>query len=533
MLRAVLSDGVIATFEYAKFIEQTRDAQVFRCGTRTRGIGEQKVTRQSATEAGSIENIDDITSLNASRLSEAIRDRDVSCVEVMQAYLDRIATYNHRYTAIVALRDQDTLIDEAKIADEELAAGSRCGWMHGMPHAVKDLADVRGIVNSSGSPLFRNRVSESDSIFVERIRANGAIFIGKTNVPEFGLGSQSYNDVYGTTGNAYDPGLTAGGSSGGAACALATHMLPVADGSDMMGSLRNPAAFNNVIGFRPTTGRVPRDSINHYLPQLASNGSMGRCVEDTIRLLQTISGHDQRDPNSLRDRLPSYEDMTRKPLTSFSIGWLADFNGYLATENGILTLCEQALDHIDGQGAHVEACDTRTDMAQLWETWMTLRQWTIAGVAEPLLNMPDWQKSLKPEMVWEIENGLRRTSKELFNATTGRTEWYDELSRLFEHYDILALPAAQVFPFDANLHWPKSIEGKEMDTYHRWMEVTIGASLAGCPTIALPAGFDEHNRPTGIQFLGRPGADTPLLQFALQYEAHTDYLKRRPEIKVA
>lgn len=260
----------------------------------------------------------------------------------MAAYLQRIKRYNPLYNAIVTMPTKAVLMEQASHADQALARGEYWGWMHGMPHAVKDLSNVRGMVTSMGSPLLAENVAPADDIFVERIRAAGAIFIGKTNVPEFGLGSQSYNAVYGTTLNAYDPTLTAGGSSGGAACALAAQMLPVADGSDMMGSLRNPAAFNNVVGFRPSQGRVPDADLDLFFGQLGVGGPMGRCVEDTVRLLATMSGYDRRAPLSLRDSL---EDLAAAPaLKQYRIGWMGDFDGYLATEPGLMALVQRQMD---------------------------------------------------------------------------------------------------------------------------------------------------------------------------------------------
>ena len=241
---------------------------------------------------------DEITRISASKLSQAIKSRDVSCVEVMQAYLERIHRYNPLYNAIVSLVDDSELLQQAESADKALLKGEYWGWMHGMPHAIKDLADAQGLVSTYGSPIFAQHVAMADSLPVARIRAQGAIFIGKTNTPEFGAGSQTYNPVFGTTRNAYNPHLTAGGSSGGAAVALAAELLPTADGSDMMGSLRNPAGFNNVIGFRPSQGRVPSPSDESplFYHQLATDGPMGRNTEDTIRLLCTMAGYDSRAP---------------------------------------------------------------------------------------------------------------------------------------------------------------------------------------------------------------------------------------------
>ena len=267
----------------------------------------------------------DLTELSASELSAAIRQQHVSCVEVMQAYLDRIHRYNPVYNAIVSMLDDDVLLAQAELADQALNNDKYWGWMHGMPHAIKNLADAEGLETTSGSPIFAGTIAEADDLHVARIRSQGAIFIGKTNTPEFGLGSQSYNPVHGATGSAYDPNLTAGGSSGGAACGMATHMLPIAEGSDMMGSLRNPGAFNNVIGFRPTQGRVPSvPRADIFYHQLSTNGPMGRNTEDTIRLLGTMAGYDPRSPLSLRGRIPTYDAFRKHDLTGYRIGWMGD-----------------------------------------------------------------------------------------------------------------------------------------------------------------------------------------------------------------
>lgn len=448
----------------------------------------------------------------------------------MAAYLQRIKRYNPLYNAIVTMPTKAVLMEQASHADQALARGEYWGWMHGMPHAVKDLSNVRGMVTSMGSPLLAENVAPADDIFVERIRAAGAIFIGKTNVPEFGLGSQSYNAVYGTTLNAYDPTLTAGGSSGGAACALAAQMLPVADGSDMMGSLRNPAAFNNVVGFRPSQGRVPDADLDLFFGQLGVGGPMGRCVEDTVRLLATMSGYDRRAPLSLRDSL---EDLAAAPaLKQYRIGWMGDFDGYLATEPGLMALVQRQMDALSDHGAVVENCLPAFELQRLWQCWLTLRQWMVAGGGiKPLYDNAETRQLLKPELIWEIESGLELSGLEVSQASQARSEWYLALETLFARYDVLALPSAQVFPFSAAQHWPDQINNTAMDTYHRWMEVTTAATLAGCPAVSLPAGFDAAGRPMGIQFIGPAGEDSRTLAFALAYEASTDYLLTRPELR--
>jgi amidase len=481
---------------------------------------------RSATAALS----DEPTALSASELSLAIKRRKVSCVEVMQSYLSRIERYNPVYNAIVSMLDPDDLLGQAALADRALDKGEYRGWLHGMPHAVKDLADAEGLETSYGSPIFAGTIADADELFVSRIRNQGAIFIGKTNTPEFGYGSQSYNPVHGTTRNAYDPDLTAGGSSGGAAVGLATSMLPAADGSDMMGSLRNPAAFNNVIGFRPSRGRVPEHpSSDLYYQQLAVTGPMGRNVEDTIRLLGTMAGYDARFPLSLRDSIPPYEQFKAKALEGLMIGWMRDYDGYLETEPGVLELCEQSLGLLSAHGAMVELCMPEYDMPRLWQTWLTLRHWS-AGWARPLYDDPETRKLLKPEIIFEVEGSIDMPASRVSAAGIARADWYRALYKLFRRYDMLVLPSAQVFPFAADIHWPKTINDKEMDTYHRWMEVVIGATLAGLPVVNLPAGFDQKGRPMGMQFIGRSGEDVNVLEFARAYEAVTDYLSRRPDL---
>lgn len=475
----------------------------------------------------------DITSLSASQLSQAIRAGNISCVEVMQAYLQRIHRYNPVYNALVSLLDDGVLLAKAQLADTALARGDYWGWMHGMPFAVKDLADAKGLETSRGSKIFAGTVAEEDSLHIARIRAEGAIFIGKTNVPEFGLGSHSYNAVHGTTVNAYNPELAAGGSSGGAGVGLATHLLPSADGSDMMGSLRNPAGFNNVIGFRPSQGRVPSvPSDDLYYHQLSTNGPMGRTVEDTIRLLHTMSSYDVRFPLSLRDVLPPFEAYQMTELAGLRIGWLGDFAGYLATEPGLLDVCEQALSQLTTQGAIVEPCLPAFDLHRLWQTWLTLRHWALYAKRD-LYEDPAKRALLKPEIVWEIESSFSLTVDQIAAATLGRADWYRAVEGLFAEYDLLALPSAQVFPFPAGEHWPKQINGRTMDTYHRWMEVTIMGTLAGLPVVCVPAGFDKQGRPIGIQFMGRAGQDQAVLEFAMAYESVTNYLARRPNAQSA
>ena len=458
----------------------------------------------------------DITELSASQLSAAIRSRQASCLEVMQAYLQRIERYNPVYNAIVNLAEQDGLLDQARRADVALDRGEYWGWMHGMPHAIKDLAPVKGMIHTSGSPMFANRIAEEDSPLVAKIRKQGAIFIGKTNTPEFGLGSQSYNLVFGATGSAYNPKLTSGGSSGGAACGLGTNMLPAAEGGDMMGSLRNPGAFNNVIGFRPSTTVVMTDG-DAKDRLLWTSGPMGRDTRDTIRLLQTLAID------------PVYDNINPLELKNIKLGWMGNLDNYLPMESGILELCEANLASIEKAGAHVEPIQAKFTMSDLWQSWTTLRHATRSNMME-YYDDEATRALLKPELIWEIEQSLTLREKDIAQGNLIRANWNTELDRLFGEFDFLVLPSAQVFPFSKEIHWPKEINGKAMDTYHRWMEVVILGSLGGIPIVNVPVGFDAQGRPMGMQVMGKFGDDKKVLEFALAYEKITNHLSQKPKL---
>ncbi len=477
------------------------------------------------------ESLSDIVNLSAVELSDAIKGKAVSCVEVMKAYLAQIDRVNPAFNAIVSLRDRDELLFEAAQKDSELAEGIYHGWMHGFPHAVKDLAETKGIPTTMGSPLLANQITAHDAIFVERLKKAGAIIIGKTNTPEFGLGSQTYNNVFGTTCNAYNPKLCAGGSSGGAAVALATRMLPVADGSDTMGSLRNPAAYNNIIGFRPSFGRVPSGPTTEiFLRQLGCEGPMGRTVRDTAMLLSTMAGFDARIPLSIKEDPLQFAGSLQADMKDRKIAWLGDFRGYLPMEPGILEMCRSSLKHFEGLGCIVEPVTIDYPMEKLWQTWLTLRHWLIAGIAGPLYDNIEFRNKIKPEAVWEVEGGLTLGALDVYNASVDRSAWYQTVATLFSEYDYLMLPSAQVFPFDAGIHWPKEVAGKTMDTYHRWMEITIPGTLSGCPIVNVPVGFNDQGLPMGMQIIGPAAQDLKVLQMAYVYEQASGWTKEVPPI---
>ncbi|TDP72632.1 amidase [Roseateles toxinivorans] len=472
-----------------------------------------------------------ITDLTAHALSAAIRSRQVSCREVMQATLARIAAVNPLHNAIVSLRDADTLLREADGCDAVLASGQPVGWMHGLPQAIKDIAQTAGLRTTSGSPLLRDFVPAQDGLMVQRMRAAGCIIIGKTNTPEFGLGSHTFNEVFGLTRNAYDPSKSAGGSSGGAAVALATRMVSVADGSDFMGSLRNPAGWNNVFGFRPSQGRVPAWPANDvWVTQLSTEGPMARTVQDLALLLDTQSGYDPRVPLSLPDHPSFAAALDGFEPKAARIGWLGDLGRYLPMEPGVLDVCEQALRRLTECGCTVDTI-AKPGFApeQVWQTWLVWRRWLVAARLAPHLANPANRALIKPEALWEHDQAADLSGAQTLAASAQRSAFYQQMLALFEQHDVLALPSAQVWPFDAEQRWPTQIAGRQMDTYHRWMEVVIYATLAGLPCISVPAGFSASGLPMGLQLIGRPRGDLALLQLARAYEnAAQDVLSVRP-----
>ncbi|WP_416426908.1 amidase [Pseudomonas sp. App30] len=473
--------------------------------------------------------VNELVLLPAHELAERIRLRQVSCREVMQAYLAHIERFNPLVNALVSLQPAERLLAQADERDAQLAQGVYLGWMHGLPHAIKDLSLTQGIATTLGSPLYRDFIPERDGIMVARIKAAGAIIIGKTNTPEFGLGSQSYNPLFGATGCAFDPSKTAGGSSGGAAAALALHLVPVADGSDMMGSLRNPAAFNNIIGFRPSQGRVPfDDAADLFFDQLGYEGPMGRTVRDTALLLSVQAGHDPRAPLSLAGDGSEFAAPLARDFKGTRLGWLGDFGGYLPMEHGVTALCEKALGDFQALGCSVEHADLGFSPERLWDCWRTLRHWTVAGSLGKAYQDPAKRAQLKPEAQWEVENGLALSASAVHQAGVTRTDWYRAINALFERYDYLLLPSAQVFPFDKRQHWPAEVAGRSMDTYHRWMEVVIPGTLSGCPVANVQVGFNPQGLPMGMQIIGRHQADFAVLQLAHAYEQASRWFARVP-----
>ncbi|WP_158968007.1 amidase [Chachezhania sediminis] len=463
-----------------------------------------------------------LTSSSAADLLGSLHSGSLSAVELMRATLARIDAVNPATNAIVGLRDRDALLAEASEADT-VSVEDR-GPLHGLPIAVKDLVQVAGILSTNGSPIFANHVPAKDDILAARLRAAGAILIGKTNVPEFGLGSHTFNPVYGATRNPYDLSRTCGGSSGGAAVALATGMLALADGSDMMGSLRNPAAWNNVYGFRPSFGKVPSEPLGDtFLKMMSTLGPMGRSPADIGLLLDVISGPDPRQPHGMPFE-PAHP-VKAAALDGLRVGWLGDWGGAFPCEPGILELCQNALGVLAENGATVEPVAPPFSADAMWDSWITLRSFLTGGGLAPLLERGI---EMKDSAMWEIGRYQSMTAEQVYAASVTRSAWFECAARLFDTYDVLVLPTAQAWPFDIDLPWPTEIAGRKMDTYHRWMQVTIPASLIGLPALSVPAGFGPEGLPMGMQLIGRHGNDGRILSVGQAYHEATEWPQMRP-----
>ena len=459
----------------------------------------------------------ELTALSARELSAKLKARDISAVDLMRATLDRIAAVNGTVNAIVSLRDEDALMAEAANADQT----PRKGWLHGIPHAMKEPVDVQGLPTTWGSPLLTGTVAGADDLMTRRIKDAGAIIIGKTNMPEFGLGSHTFNPVYGSTLNPYDRTVSCGGSSGGAAVALATRMLPLADGSDVMGSLRNPAAWNNVYGMRPTHGLVPAEPAGDmFLHQLFTAGPMARDPTDLARLLETQAGPDPRTPQG---RVFDAASIHKSDMSGKRIGWLGDWGGAYPYEPGISEICTSGLEVFERLGAIVEPVAAPFPAERIWEAWINLRAWSNVARLKPMIDDPAKRDQIKASAQWEVERGLRLDVMDLDRAAVDASDWYRCAAGLFSRFDALVLPTAQVWPFPHEIEYPTEIAGRAMDTYHRWMEVVIPVSLIGLPSISLPVGFGDRGLPMGMQLFGPRWSDGRLLSMVEAYHQATDW----------
>ena len=483
----------------------------------------------AASRSGAAPQTSELMGLEARALVKLIRTRQVSCVEAMQACLRQIDASNGKFNAVVSMGEPEELLRAARAKDTELASGAAVGPLFGLPHAVKDLAPLKGFrFTVGGSPLFRDRIATQDNLPTERLRAAGVIFIGKTNAPEFGLGSHTYNRVFGPTHNAYDPSRSAGGSSGGAAVALALRMLPLADGSDYGGSLRNPAGWNNVCGFRTSFGRVPLDGADAWLPSMGVAGPMARTVSDLAMLLSVQAGYDPRAPLSMESSGVRFAGSLKADLRGKRVGWLGDFGGTVTSEPEVLAVCRASLGRFEAIGCKVGEALPAFDIERAWQAFMTLRAWQSAAPLAELARDPAKRAQLNPQALFELNLASRLSASDIQAASAVRTGWSAAFRRLFEQFDVLVAPTAQLFPFDIAQPWPTEIAGKQMRTYHEWMKGVCLVTLAGTPSLAVPAGFSHTGLPIGLQIIAPNHEEMTSLQFGAAYEAAEPLWRMRP-----
>ena len=460
----------------------------------------------------------------ARELAESIRSRQVSAREVMAAFLGQIARLNPALNAIVAKLDDQSCLALADAADRALASGRPVGPLHGLPIAFKDLEAAVGFPCTKGSPIFKQVTPAEDSVIVERLRQAGAIPIGKTNVPEFGMGSHTYNRVYGTTVNPYDRTKSAGGSSGGAGAAIAAGMLPLADGGDLGGSLRNPANFNNIVALRPTVGLVPIAPTPMPLVGVSVKGPMARSVADAAFMLSVMAGADGRDPQSY----PSNPQLFTLPLdrdwSGTRVAWSPDLGG-LPLDPRVRAVLEAQRQTFEQLGCIVE--EATPDFSGVDEIFLTLRSWANWNTHGALL--AEHRSAIKPEAIWDIEAGARLSGEDVARAIVKHGALLERMRVFQEKYEFLVCAVNQVPPFDASLDWPKSIEGVAMENYVAWMKSAYWISTTCRPAISVPAGFTPEGLPVGIQIVGRHRDDLGVLRMGHAFEQATGVGKRRPE----
>ena len=466
----------------------------------------------------------ELVARSAVELADALQRRELGAEELCHAYLARIDALNPVVNAIPTLVPEDAL-RHARALDAAPVSQRAAQPLFGLPIAIKDLVLTKGIRTTFGSPLYADHVPVADELFVERLKAAGAIIVGKTNTPEFGAGSQTFNPVFGATRNPYDLARTCGGSSGGAAAALACDMLPLADGSDLGGSLRNPASFCNVVGFRPSPGRVP-----NWPKQLSSepwsvSGPMARNVADCALLLSVMAGPDPRVPISLGEPGAAFRVPLERDFRGVRIAWSPDLGGF-PVDHAVTTVLERALPGFTDLGATLAtATPDLSDAADIFSTFRAFMFRLKLG--------EDYARAaekMKETVRWNVEQGLRLSVDDLARASIAHSALLERVAAFFDDYDFLICPAAQVPPFPIEQEWVSSINGVELPTYLDWMGVCWAITVTGCPAISVPAGFTDDGLPVGVQIVGRRWADLAVLQLARAFETATGHGLRKPRI---
>jgi amidase len=466
----------------------------------------------------------DICFMSAVEMARLIRTKQMSAREALAAHLKQIERVNPKVNAIVTLVPEMAAADAAK-ADEVQARKEVLGPLHGLPVAHKDLMETRGIRTTFGSPLYKDYIPTEDDLVVERIRRAGAITIGKTNTPEFGAGSQTFNTVFGATYNPYDLTKTCGGSSGGAAVALACGLVPVADGSDTGGSLRNPAAFCNVVGFRPSIGRVPNPKAAFAWSTLSTSGCLGRSVADLALVLSTIAGPDSRAPLSINEPGDRFARPLDRNFKGVRVAWFKDLGG-VPFDPRVRTVVDGHRKTFESLGCIVEQAEP--DFAPAEIAFRILRAWNSANAHAALLRQhPD---AFKDTLKSEIEEGLRLTGVDLAQAETAHGQLWRRFQAFLENYEYFILPTTQLPAFDVTTPYPTEIAGVQFDHYIDWMKSCWYISTTGNPAASIPGGFTPEGLPVGLQIVGRNQEDFSVLQMAHAFEQATGFGKKRPVI---
>jgi amidase len=465
--------------------------------------------------------------LRAGELLDLMRSGELSSVEVVGAHLERIAELNPALNAIVTLAAEQA-IEQARLADRVRAADpAALGLLHGLPIGVKDLIDTAGMRTTYGSPIFREHVPSKDAAIVSRLKDAGAIVVGKTNTPEFGAGSHTFNAVFGVTRNPYELTRSAGGSSGGSASALASGMLALADGTDLGGSLRNPASFCNVVGLRPSPGRVSTLPTSDLWDPMSVSGPMGRCVADVALALDVIAGADQRYPLTLGEEDPgrSFRAALGHDVKSLRVAWSTDLGG-LPVEAEVLQVLERQRAVFEDLGCIVE--DAEPDLSDADEVFDVLR--ALAFVVSHHQKLIEHRELLKDTVVWNIEQGLNLTPQRIAAAVGARSAIVARALKFFERFDALVAPVSQVLPFPVEVDWVREIEGEPMENYVAWQRTCSRVTVTAHPAVGVPGGFTAGGLPVGLQIVGRYRGERDLLRLAQAFESATGFGLRRPPL---
>jgi len=471
----------------------------------------------------------EIEQMTATEIVAAIRRRTVSSREMTEAHLERIAAVNPAINAVVTL-DADAALAAADAADRLAASGADLPLLHGLPMTHKDTHDVAGMRSTQGSPIFADHVPTADAPIVAGLKAAGVVSTGKTNVPEFAAGSHTFNPVFGTTTNPYDPSRSAGGSSGGVAAAIAAGIQPLGDGSDMGGSLRIPASFCNVVGFRPSYGVVPMPAAGNDWAWLGRTGPMAREVADIALFMEAVAGPSDRvlppAPVTGTDFAGIFAGREPGDLRGVRIGWSPDFGLGMPVEAGVLEVLRAQLHHFEDAGAIVE--EATIDFTDADVVFQRTRATDFAANLGPLVDTH--RELIKPEVTWNVELGQSLTATELIEATAARTRLAAAVRAFYSRYDLFLAPGAQVLPFDATQRYPGAINGIEPTSYLDWMRSACVLSATGLPVLAMPAGFTDSGLPVGFQLAANHYRDVDLLRYARAFEDRTRVADRRPDL---